>query len=333
MAKPKITCDEDRQNKTRRYLLLDQLFRDPEGHTYAEIIAYLNDHDEHAGKRTIQDDVCCFRKKYKVEFATNLYRGREALIRYKDCNTTITSVLLGESVDTLYQLINTLSTNQGDARFDYVRFFLLAVKNGASPDTPPFISFEDNAQQKGRAFISVIADAILHKYPITLSYKPYDKDTIDKHVHPYHIRQFNGRWVLFAWSEDDEQLQNFPIDRIVDVQHLSKDYRPCDVDFEHYFDDIVGLTNYESNEIQTIKIRVDKKSVQYIRTKPLHHSQKELIEEQSGDSYFFRLRVKVNTELKMRLLSYSDAIEVLEPLFLRKNLAEKVRCMANFYQV
>lgn len=333
MAKLKNTCDEDRQNKTRRYLLLDQLFRDPEGHTYAEIDDYLVDHGEHARKRTIQGDVRFFRERYKVEFAANLYRGRKVLIRYKDCSTTITRVLLGESVDTLYQLINSLSTNEGDARFDYIRFFLLAVKNGASPETPPFISFEDNAQQKGRVFISAIADAILHRYPVTLSYKPYGKDTIDKQVHPYHIRQFNGRWVLFAWSEDDEQLQNFPIDRIVDVQHLSKDYRPCDVDFEHYFDDIVGLTNYESNEIQTIKIRVDKKSVQYIRTKPLHRSQEELKEEQWGDSYFFRLKVKVNTELKMRLLSYSDAIEVIEPLFLRENLAEKVRNMANFYQV
>ena len=44
-----------------------------------------------------------------------------------------------------------------------------------------------------------------------------------------------------------------------------------------------------------------------------------------------QLQVKINTELEMLLLSYGDAIEVVEPQSLRETMKEKAERMAALY--
>ena len=80
-------------------------------------------------------------------------------------------------------------------------------------------------------------------------------------------------------------------------------------------------------------LKVSKKSIDYIRTKPIHWSQTELKELGTESDAFFQLKLKVNTELEMLLFSYSDAIEVIEPLWLREKFAEKARIMCDMYKV
>ena len=102
---------------------------------------------------------------------------------------------------------------------------------------------------------------------------------------------------------------------------------------KEYFDDIVGVSNYKNAKITKIILKVDKKSIDYIRTKPLHWSQKELKELNTESHSFIQLKLKVNTELKMLLFSYSDAIEVIEPCWLRDFFAEKIKKMSLVYEV
>ena len=102
---------------------------------------------------------------------------------------------------------------------------------------------------------------------------------------------------------------------------------------EEYFDDIIGVTNYEDTPIETIVLRIANKDIGYIRTKPLHWSQTELKERETPDSVYIQIKVKINTELKMLLFSYNDAIEVISPQSLRDEFADKIAKMQSFYQV
>ena len=93
------------------------------------------------------------------------------------------------------------------------------------------------------------------------------------------------------------------------------------------------MSNYKKSSLEKIILRVDKKSIEYIRTKPLHFTQKELKNKETESHCFLQLDIKVNTELKMLLFSYSDAIEVIEPLFLRDFFKQRIDKMKSMYEV
>lgn len=175
-------------------------------------------------------------------------------------------------------------------------------------------------------------DAITHRYPLKMSYKPFDKPEFQVNIHPYHLRQYNRRWFIFGLVEDRSEILNYALDRIINLEHLSKTYIESNIDFDEYFDDIVGVSNYKNSEIENVLLKVNNKSIDYIRTKPLHWSQTELKNLNTCECSCIQLKVKVNTELIMLLFSYSDAIEVLEPVWLRETFAKRAKNMSLTYE-
>ncbi len=319
------------QNKFKRYIRLDQLLRYPEGHTLEEILTDIN--MDCISKRTLQDNLKELEEEYGAKFDTaqNSYRGRERLWRYKDSNFSIFNQI-NKDVEIIRKAIENLKGFAGDPHYDYIRFFLLELEAGIQ-NNKTIMSFDNNQKYQGLNKMEILAQAIMHQYPIKLTYKTYKGYEQEINVHPYHLRQYNQRWFLFGFNEEKQEIHNYPLDRIERVEHLSKIYRPTDIDFDKYFDDIIGVSNYKNSKVETVLLKVDNKSIDYIRTKPLHKSQKELKKQNTSDFSYIQLTVKVNTELKMLLFSYSDAIEVLEPVWLRDTFARRVKKMSVLYKV
>ena len=319
------------QNKIKRYIRLDQLLRDSEGHTLEEI---LTDPDlDCISKRTLQDNLKEFEDVFSAEFdiSPNIYRGRERLWKYKDSNFSIFNQI-NKDVEIIRKAIEELKYLAGDPRYDYIRFFLLGLEDGVQ-NTRNIMSFDNNLEYHGLDKMEILAQAIINQHPIKLTYKTYKGDKQEINVHPYHLRQYNQRWFLFGLNEGKREIHNYPLDRIEKVEHLSKIYRPTEIDFDEYFDDIIGVSNYKNREVCDIILKVDKRSIDYIRTKPLHWSQTELKEHETEQSVFVRLQVKINTELEMKVFSYNSAIEVVSPVYLRDKFTEKVRMMSETYKV
>ena len=117
------------------------------------------------------------------------------------------------------------------------------------------------------------------------------------------------------------------------VEHLSKPYIPTDINFDEYFDDIVGVTNFAERDVKDVKIKVTREKFGYYRTKPLHWTQTELKDENTEEYATLRLRVKLNHEMIMLLLSYGDEIEVVSPLELREEIKDIINKMRSNYEV
>lgn len=318
------------QNKIARLKRLDQLLRSTEGHTLNEI---LNDEQmDCISKRLLQDNLKEIKEKHGAEFAENLYRGRERLWRYKDIGFSIMQQT-SKDMEIIRKSIENLGLFKGDPRYDMLRFYLIELDKGMSENRIDFMSFDNNNEVAGLEFIEDILNAIVHKYPLKMRYKPFSGEEFQRNIHPYHLRQYNRRWYVFALSEDQDEIQNYALDRIVKLKHLSKPYIESNVDFDEYFDDIVGVTNYKKTSVEKVILKVNKKSIDYIRTKPLHWSQTELKDYSNENETIIQLKLKVNTELKMLLFSYSDAIEVLEPAWLRNLFAMRIKKMSEIYKV
>lgn len=320
----------DGQDKFARLMRLDQLLRMPDGHTLNEILT--DPQIDIISERLLRDNLKELEEKYGAVFVTNMYRGRKRLWRYKDTGFSIMQQA-SKDMETIRHSLENLNLFKGDPRYDMIRFYLMGLQKGVSETGLSFMTFDNNNEVVGLDHVEPILEAITHKYPLKMSYKPFNKDEFAVNIHPYHLRQYNRRWYVFAYSEDKKEIQNYPLDRITKLEHLSKPYIETDVDFEKYFDDIVGVTNYKKCRIEKVVLKVSNKSIDYIRTKPLHRTQIELKELSTESPIFIQLKLKINTELEMLLLSYGDAIEIIEPTWLRVKFAEITKKMSDNYKV
>lgn len=330
MVKYQKTAMHEGQNKIARFMRLDQLLRSPEGITLKEIIN--DDQMDNISKRLLQDNLKELEEKYGAEFDPNLKRGRERLWKYKDTSFSIMNQTSAD-MEVIHKTIEKLNIFRGDPRYDMLRFYLMGMEKGISDTGISFMSFDNNNDAVGLEHVETFLDAITHRYPLKMTYKPFGKPEFEVNIHPYHLRQYNRRWFIFCYVEGINEVLNYALDRIISLEHLSKTFIDTDIDFEEYFDEIVGVSNYKNSKIENVLLKVDNKSIDYIRTKPLHWSQTELKSQNTADFSYIQLKVKVNTELKMLLFSYSDAIEVIEPVWLRDTFAKRIKKMSILYKV
>lgn len=324
MSKVNKSAMHEGQNKLARYIRLDCLLRSPKGYTIDEIIC--DEQMDMISERTLRDNLEEFEKVFGAVFVpySKSRSEKKRLWRYEDPNFSIFSHIR--------EAFESLNCFAGDPRYDYVRFFLLGL-TGDIQDTPNIMSFDNNIDYRGLGNMEPLAQAIIHKYPVKLTYKPYNGNELKIDVHPYHLHQYNKRWYLFGLNEEKQEVHNYPLDRIERVEHLSKKYIPTEINFDEYFDDIIGVSNYKDRDVCNVILKVNKKSIDYIRTKPLHCSQTELKEQETEQDVIIKLKVKINTELEMLIFSYSDAIEVLEPKCLRYTIARRIKNMSEVYKV
>lgn len=83
--------------------------------------------------------------------------------------------------------------------------------------------------------------------------------------------------------------------------------------------------------METVKIKVEAKRANYIRTKPLHHSQQEIETGNSENCKIFEYRLRINNELLAKVLEFGKDAEVIEPLSLREKMVEHIKEMAKLY--
>ncbi len=330
MSKYKKSSMHEGQDKFARLMRLDQLLRKPEGRTLNEIRT--DPQMDVISERLLRDNLKELEEKYGAVYEGTLHRGRERLWRYKDTNFSIMQQA-SKDMEIIRHSLENLSLFKGDPRYDMLRFYLMGLEKGVSENGISFMSFDNNSEVMGLEYVEGILEAITHKYPLKMWYKPFSKNEFTSNIHPYHLRQYNRRWYVFAYSEDKEDILNFPLDRITKIEHLSKPYIDTDIDFDEYFDDIVGVSNYKNTAVEKVVLKVNNKSIDYIRTKPLHWTQTELKELGTESHTFIKLKLKVNTELKMLLFSYNDAIEVMEPLWLVEEFRKKIKNMSDNYKV
>lgn len=101
--------------------------------------------------------------------------------------------------------------------------------------------------------------------------------------------------------------------RIIEFQELTKEtFIDHDgIDFDLYFDDLIGVTKTEKDRSSKVVLFVDKYHAPYVLTKPIHHSQQLLKEEETG--IIIRIDVVLNFELEREILGFGEYVKVLAP--------------------
>lgn len=190
------------------------------------------------------------------------------------------------------------------------------------------ILLEENPS--GRELLPTILEAMRDNKMLTFSYKPYwvEDDHISNlyHVEPYALKVFKRRWYLLG-KYGDSPLKVYALDRILDIDIEFESFTlPADFDAESFFSSCFGII-VSDKDPQTIKLKVDAFQSNYLRSLPLHPSQKETerTEEYSVFTYFLR----PTFDFVQELLTLRETAEVLAPKELRAEMARIGKNIAN----
>ena len=331
------------KNAIIRYQALDKCFRNP-GRKYfmEDLIDACNDalfdlDSKSTGvkRRQIFDDIKFMRDSRGYDAPIESYKdGKKAYYRYEDLDFSINNQPLNEQeAQQLKESLLTLSRFKGMPQFEWVEEIKARLDQSFKLTTEEqVLSFDENPFLTGREYIGELYNAIINKQVLEIEYHPFKRDdSILFTIHPYHLKQYNNRWFLFGMNNEYQTITNIALDRIKAMKESKIAYLPnTEINFEEFFEDVIGVTIPEDKTLHKVILKIDNKLWPYIKTKPIHGSQKPPKEE--NDAYaIIELELMLNYELESIILSYGEQMEVLEPKVLRDTIASKIKRMKQVY--
>lgn len=337
----------------KRYRIIDRLLSD-HNHDYTtdDILTRVNRECDSVSKRMIQKDI----KALEEEFGKKVVRNAagRGTVKYEDQSEPLFyQELTWEEEEILREVLRSIGQFDGLDNFTWLEVLKKKLEMKDETRQIPFISFSKNdGLQIPKTLLGRLFDAISKKKVIKVTYTPFNQQPRDFVIHPYQLKQFNDRWFLLCcplatdiYPFNPEFILTLALDRISEKFDYveNEEYFNCIVDLKARFDEIIGVTLYQDNEIEDIYFAVSPGSLDYVRTKWLHTTQIELDDETQRafrckypslqDHTFFSIECRENSELYARFSSYMGEVTLLEPEYMRSRMADRVRAAAHKFDI
>jgi predicted DNA-binding transcriptional regulator YafY len=202
-----------------------------------------------------------------------------------------------------------------------------------------FVQFEQNDEYAGLKRLQEIYEAIKAKKTLKIHFQDFSKSQKAYSISPYMLKEYHNRWHVYGYEHKKRKIYNLALDRILAIDTSDFRYRNQQVDDLAFLNDIIGFTYLYDAEtetyaaLETVKIKVDLPRANYIRTKPLHHSQQEVSKETNETYVVFTYQLRFNNELFAKLLEFGKDLEILEPRHLREKMTVHIQEMAKKYGI
>lgn len=324
------------KNAFIRYQALDRCFRNPGRKFYIadlleicnEAITELDPNSSGIKVRQLYDDITFMESSQGWSIPLDRIKdGRKKYFRYEDSSFSINSEPINDlEAEQLKSAMMVLKRFKGMPQFEWINELLPKLDDTfkLSHHSDNIISFDRNEYLKGTEYLSPLFNAILYKQALLITYQSFKSDTEQKLIfHPYHLKSYNNRWFLFGKSGNYENFTNLALDRIKGIENSETEYlENVALDFEEFFEDIIGVSKLADEKPIKIELLATLKIAPYIKTKPLHGSQKTITD--SEDGFTFSIEVIPNYELEQLLLSYGEAITIIGPPDFRQKMKQRV---------
>jgi predicted DNA-binding transcriptional regulator YafY len=249
--------------------------------------------------------------------------GKKTYYRYSDQIYTIqNSPLQHHQFQLLQDTLELLSSVNGIPETNQFIPILEKITHSKNIEIQSLVSYQANENQDGMRWYSLIFQSLRNKKVLKIEYKSFNQNEKTTYtLHPYHLKQYNNRWFLFGLNESfNIPTWNSPIDRIIDIEITDITFKEnTQIDFNFYFEDIIGVTIYKDAQIESVKLEVMAPHTPYVISKPLHPSQKK-IEELHNGNLIFQLKIIPNQEFYTLLMSNIDKYRILSPEIVRQEL-------------
>ena len=184
----------------------------------------------------------------------------------------------------------------------------------------------------GQEYLYDIIEAMKHCLIINMTYQGYWRTKINNfNVEPYCVKLFKQRWYLVARSTYNNKVRIYSLDRIIPLDVLADDKfkMPDSFNPTEFFSEYYGVIIDEKQIAEEVKLKVSAAQANYLRSLPMHHSQQEI--ERTSEFSIFQIVIKPTNDFLQEILKNGEDIEVLEPLWLRTEISNRIKQMSNKY--
>lgn len=272
-----------------------------------------------------------FYDQYHCDVIRRERRGRQFFYSYALSGFCIYNrELTEEELATLHHLVTMLRRFKGMPHFGWLETLEERFDQAVLRNRKAVVAFDDSYNESAMKPFNPLLQAIERHQAVAIEYRRFfDKDATQCIVSPYFLKQYGLRWYLLGAFHDSPTIYTFALDRMLSVTPMpDAPYDVTAVDFDHYFDDIVGVSQYKAPIIH-VEIWVSARELPYLLSKPLHKSQRLLSQDDNGG--MIAIDVKWNFELEATILSYGEHLEVMEPVSLRLHLKSRIRQLLDIY--
>ena len=183
----------------------------------------------------------------------------------------------------------------------------------------------------GREYLEPILESMKINRFIHITYYNYRRDDLREHyLMPLCMKLFRQRWYMVGrqWPSGNDTI--YSLDRIRGFRLSSHSFEyPKDFNPQEYFDGCFGIITATDCDIQKVRLKVNSGQANYLRDLPLHESQQET--ERTEEYSIFEYHLRPTFDFQQEILWNGEDVEVLEPLWLRKEIAGKIKRMWNKY--
>ena len=184
----------------------------------------------------------------------------------------------------------------------------------------------------GHDYLTTLLTAMKDNRVINIEYKAFKNPTGFKiPVEPYCVKLYENRWYMLGHNISKDAIRLYGLDRIESMEITEQQYKlPKDFSASEYFSNYFGIVVDDKVKPARIIIRSNADHTPYLKSLPLHHSQK-LIEE-NGKYAEFELYLAPTYDFVMKLLQAGAMIEVVSPPHLRETMKGWISEMYDLYK-
>ncbi|MBQ0030612.1 MAG: WYL domain-containing protein [Bacteroidales bacterium] len=288
--------------------------------------------------RTVQGDIQMMRSD-KLGYNAPIEVYDHKYYRYSEVDYSITNMpmsqndyeVMQEAVDMLRQLEGFELLSEMSDVVNRLQDKLSISRNNRKP----IIHYDSVPRLKGLKLLNPLYNHIAHKQTIRVMYQSFIADKPAEFiVFPYFLKEFRNRWFLFGSRSKDMMLYNLPLDRITSIETV-EDVPYCEnenFDTEHFFDDVIGVSKGLYDTPCRVEFWASAEQCKYIKTKPIHRSQKLRKENPEDGSCIFEIEVVANYEMYSVFMSYGPGVKILSPDFAVCYMKDKLKEAAALYE-
>ena len=258
--------------------------------------------------------------------------------RYKEDILTLFGINIRCNRKANYYYIDSEEDSQrwGDMRRYIVSAFSFKATLDEAEDVEDCVLFEPIPA--GTQYLTTIMRAIRARKKLLITYHSFDRNNdYDMFFSPYCLRVFKQRWyVVGEASTHPDEIRVYALDRIVDLHVLDGDfYIPQGFSPQSFFRDYYGV--FRNAEPCLLRIEVTQRAALYLRTLPLHHSQRELSNSDAAryiteiGNVVFEYYVAPTFDFIQQLRTFGAELRVLAPLSLAKQMQTDAMALLERY--
>lgn len=283
-----------------RYFSIIKFLRNRREASWKEIDDYLKSESEFHGynlnisQRTFQRDLNDIRSLWNIDIQYDFSRQRYFIA--DDASGDELSSRMMEA----FELFNVLKASDGFSQH---------------------ILFETRKPQGLEHFYGLL-HAIKNRFIIRFAYQKFWEDESTQRIaEPYSLKEFKGRWYILAKDQRDAKIKTFGLDRISRLEITKKKYEfPKNFNTNEMFHSCFGIICPEDEQPQEVILSFEPTQGKYIKTFPLHTSQKILTDNEK--ELRIQLKLYLTYDFTMELLSHGETVKIISPKKLEKEICK-----------